>query len=175
MQQTSYNAHSKSTLLNYDSIDNKVHSTGIYITGNNHHAMPLNYPDSDISNGTDSYLNPKYSNKLISRPVSAQPDNYKPSNSLPLSIDSKKIYFSDESLGFSNYQITKSQHETNNKKFVTSCHIPIYGSTTNNTQNFLSIKKAIDYSNSKNPTYPAFNYNFLNEDDENDSYNMMPV
>jgi hypothetical protein len=174
------NFNSPSNLLTYDSInDNKMHSTGIYITGNNHHTAPFNYTDSDVSNSTDSYLNPKYSNKLSSRPSSAQMNNYRLSDSLPLSIDSKKIYFSDESLGFSNNQNNQKQqqqqYEPKNQKFVSSCHIPIYGSTANNGRNFINIKKAIDNSNSRNPGYPVFNYNFLNEDDEDDSYNMMPM
>ena len=170
MKQTSYTIPSSSQ-LNYNSIgDNRVHSSGIYIMGNNHNVMPLNYTDSDISNGTDSYLNPKYSNRLTSKPIKR--DNYRPMNPLPLSIDSKKSYYSDESIGVNNYQFNQLLHnQSKNQKFVTSCHIPIYGSTTNG-QNFINIKKAFDYQNDKNL---PFNYNFLNDDDEKDSYDMLPM
>jgi hypothetical protein len=151
---------------------NKTHSSGIYIMGKNNNnnniknqqQQQYSYADSEVSNTTESYLNPKYATKLQSRPI----DRYRPENRLPVSVDSKRVnYITDpqRKITIGNYQIKKQQQQQTSPsktRYVSSCHIPLYGSA--NTKNYINIKKAVEFQNS---------YNYPSLSDENDSYNMV--
>ena len=149
----------------------KVHSTGIYIIGKN----KAFDGESDVYNNntefSGSYLQPRVDQRLRSKPVpttmKSRLDARIDINPVPLSIDSKRSYeeYLENALHLNGGSNTTSastessshHHHSRPQKvnYVSSCHIPLYGSS--NTDNYISIKKAVDYDSPTNSSNSDYN------------------
>jgi hypothetical protein len=123
-------------------VPSKSHSSGFYNVSRRDIA---NYPTTEPSDSNSSctYFNTRPEYKLQPKPY---PSGFRFSHSKPMSINSKQTPSTR-----SNSSNDKYFYETpdNRQRYVSSCHVPLYGSSLR--QNYVSIQKAIPASDSVSP------------------------